>query len=648
MINNKNNFKNVPAAAPKQIDGKILTPVVISDLTGINPTDTIYVTAYAKHLSDPEDPNSVSSNSYFIKFTVSSDGTYVYGTLVPVAATTSSLNPDYIYELKNFPQATSVPNTSGETAYIVYIPVCASFRMYFSVNNYMRLQINDTLNIGSPIQKYSDPNYYILYDKAEGTFLKNKNAAKNPGKGYLNWNSNMNPTSVDFFDIPITLQLLSLTNGNKPAGQPAFTVGISKPKKEIIKAYQDAVCSLDTSSTKLWGNLVVPFYNDPYSDVRPTQPDGFLRVLSVSGAMKLKKYSFDVNFWNSLEPFPSDYLTNPALDCTSSATKSSFLDKFIEFYSTNALYLGQEGDLAGITYKGTTTKGGTNMTFTDVSSSAGTTITWDLGSNGQNPLTKALLQADVPSYKFTPSNSSAIARNMQNILTSLITTGLMPVCSVLKPTQTNPARTFPYFQDKQVSFWKQSPDPFGGPWFNLYAKVLHENAEPATSDSSLMGRVYAFSFDDQLDLGANIAIADTYKISDNPYFFITLHEVGDIIDSPFTDTNKYDVQFQSLPPGKQISYRQGNSGQWTVIGSRGGKISGVSSNETTPFQIKYVNESHIFNLFLKYLFLLPAKGNSYTKEDADILLGIDILPLTGKSSLTENQSFLVAFPNIPV
>ena len=131
-------------------------------------------------------------------------------------------------------------------------PPIISGRCWLSIGQPLSVPIWDLGFIGPAFNAATDPNYNIIFDKFEFTYESNNTIF-------------CNTTSVDYFGLPITAKL----TGNK-----SQTVGISVPRNQVFKAFQETppfdslICTVDNTQLRILAPqkdpAFAPTYFDPY------------------------------------------------------------------------------------------------------------------------------------------------------------------------------------------------------------------------------------------------------------------------------------------------------------------------------------------------------------------------------------------------
>lgn len=291
--------------------------------------------------------------------------------------------------------------------YTMVLPNIISGRVYISLNKKLKMPIvkSDTGNFGiahpSPYNS-TDPSYDLFFDKVEFTYIGN--------------NTWTNPTAVDFFNLPLSIE------------QNGKNYGLTAPRKDIIAG---VIESFDKAPNKAWQKLIVK--NDK-GDV--------LRILAPGR---------DNNY------FDKNYLTG---------TPYSWVDDVWDYYKTHTLLI-DASELKGNPaaprlgdYIFTGKVVGNNFIFTNKSGDH----TQIIGKPESNPFFLGA-QGEFNAQNNTPR--AIIARN----LSAAWCVGLLPA-----PTGTLLNRE--YYLKNQNKFYTENPllspaSKLNGPYYNLYGKAIH-------------------------------------------------------------------------------------------------------------------------------------------------------------------------------
>ncbi len=155
---------------------------------------------------------------------------------------------------------------------ILFLPPQVSGRLYFSLSNATQ---TEGLQFGSVAPNFSNPtdaNYEVVFDKCEYTYTQGENPV-----------ISCNATSVDFFSIPINLQLL---DGSKEFANISHSSGLTQKREAVMDNIMKKFQSAGKSSE--WQKL--------YIHSGEKDPNKIIRVLSPNKSMVPPKPSFDPNY----------------------------------------------------------------------------------------------------------------------------------------------------------------------------------------------------------------------------------------------------------------------------------------------------------------------------------------------------------------
>ena len=579
------------------------------------------------------------------------------GVLYPVPATSSTYSPNYSYPL------TDLPNSStGANDYLVYGPNFNGVRVYFSIKSPMYLQTDTLSATTNQIQPptyfaFYDPNYNNLYETVELTFFPRGGEGTSSD---IPWTASVNTTEVDAFGLPIKIGYFSYN----PASPTAITPLIQNPnalpsgfgvggasgsttRSGVLNYVTTQLAAQDLTGAAVWPRLAIPFYSDPYAG---SGLQTYLRVLSPKQSLGnaanptntgglTNQHIAAVNGTNpttfrnyNYPPFPADYLTATTYGDTNSFAR----DLFSYYTSGRKLYISTGGQTPTV-YEGVTTGTTPNqvLTFTGIS-----------GPNTGNVC--VLNQSDINTFKMY-SGSQLMSGGADGLLLGfylgdVFTVGFLPspigtLNSSFPPAIPINVTDAITWQPAFIPRYYTAQDSLsGGPWMDLYAKLLHSVAVRTTVSGDLngVGLCYGYDFDDSLGISGTITPAATTLNSVNPYLGITLGAIDTTIPNPYSDTNTYTVTF-TFPTSSSLQYQQG-SGAWNNVTS-GTPIGGLTSNSSNPLKIRYTNNQgpfayHEYIVYLYYQFLQPV--GSYNSSDRSVIDSTSITPNSGVTSFTIN------------
>jgi hypothetical protein len=570
-------------------------PIVFQNNTGL-PAAQVYVTFQGINAAN-------QGSQQFMTF----DPKTSLGSFVTPSGNLLSAN--YSVQLSNVPQVQGLPGS-----YLFYIPLTISGRVYVTLNQPLFVAVSGTspFSVLDPfVTKYSDPNYYTIYDKWEFTFISSGQSAPN-----LEWQGNINTSGVDFFGISSEIEFLSYPSGNllqtfDPTQVNDGPTSFSKGRQTLLTTF---VTGLTTANNAVaWSKLALPFLSDPYNALSSTPTH--LRILNPGFSIQNPPDSYGGSvpfFQNPTAGFPSDYLQNAV------TYGENYIDKWFGYYNSTGRSLTINQDIIAnpFTYSGTSAGASPTQTFTLTATSQPT---------------ETLAQASVTSTQFfTGASFPFIPANtvLSEFVGGTFEVGLFNTTTVPIISQANlRAHAGTYY----------SNPPFmstAGPWYDLYAQLLHSQGLVPSYSTTNVGAVYASPYDDLLGINSSIAVKNptNYVTVPNPYVNIILNG-GNTIPS-ITDSGTISVTFQLSVPSSTIQYRAGNSGQYISISS------GVPVNISSfPLEVAYVsgNSSGVtryYTIYLKYQNIQPtiSPATQYNSSDQGIVQTTTIFPTDASAS----------------
>lgn len=477
-----------------------------------------------------------------------------------------TLSSTYSYPLS------SLPGKTGHRYFYVPQPFISA-RVYFSMNYPLLFAVgldNQTqkATIVDPSSfSPSDPNYYTLYDKFEFTYNP-----PTPGA-----NLYVNPTAVDFFSLPIYLEMANALPGS--LAESGINLSRSSVFQDIDSIFNPA------PADEQWKLLSLPFYVDPYATT-PTELTE-LRVVSPGNASAPGSTAV-----NPSHAFPSDYLSNAA------TYGFDYIDNLWSFYAIPgntlridakeiAIFFGPGPDSPSYPdyyYFSGVVNGSDQFVFTNYTND----YTWTMEKpTSCYPFFAGAGFVDSGSTNNTPG--AIIVRQ----LTSGFDVGLLPVNFAMGSFLDKS-----YFEANKSNYYTSNPQwgnagADNGPFYDLYSKALH----------SFGFSIYTFAYDDALGQdGTLIGNVETLQSS----VTVTLPPVDTPIPDPFADNTVYTVTIQAAGDNP-VQYRNSVNGEW--IDATSVPFGGIVSNQTTPFQLKLKNNrgiEDIVTLYLKYNIVVPS------------------------------------------
>jgi hypothetical protein len=383
---------------------------------------------------------------------------------------------------------------------ILYINPLVSGRVYFSLSsktNPMGLQFGSA---APSFTNTSDPNYNVRFDKCEYTFT-----------GGASPNISCNATAVDFFSLPIQLQVI---DGSKSFAPVSHSSGLSQTRETVINKILDTFASAGESTE--WEKLILP--------TGETTADSIIRVLSTKNGIAV--FGFDDNYLTDLSFDYLDYLWSNAMSFYQNAGGAN------KVYIQMPIGAGDAPANGSRVYEADFTTAPDTIIFTQVLPTVETDQLILSAPTTTAPTTTDTLFQALPLYNIADGQNAAHPGDVQQ-LSQLFSEAI--ICGMLPrniPDMTVPLRTVPPGSagNKNVnpnngnekdsptdthqtnnlastyehinSFYQFNKDletgtiPLAGttastgPWFDLYGGSIHNIEGPAT------GLVYTYGFDE--------------------------------------------------------------------------------------------------------------------------------------------------------
>lgn len=472
---------------------------------------------------------------------------------------------DFMFQLDTMQGYNAVTNEIN-----LQIPHVQSGRAMMSINYPLTININDTLGVYTfvppNVNNTTDPSYNIIFDKFEFTFNNTITTNAPHGTFYIN------PTAVDFFALPISLE-----SSSKNSGAPK---GASRPG--MLDTIQNTLQNYDKTSTKIWDTLVV---KDPSTGT-------VLRVASPTLAP-----GFDTSYLHSptlgydyISSLISYYQNDTVLiDCSQLDVKT---DQIFDYYGIKPT----EDSLAYI-FTGTINQ---NEEF----------VFWN-NPDTLSAIRDTIFMADVKSNDFfgpgqapfdTPNKM--VKSILVESLTSAFSVGLLPV-------ENNTLLSKAYFHSRSNDYYTTNSfiptaQKNTGPWYDLYAQAIH----------STKAVIYAFAFDDVLAQDGTISSSD---LSDT--ISIRLGEIGNVqIPNPEDSYLVQAVQVDSIVPFNCVDSLCTVKAYWNIpdkqspnakyfLGLSGGQFS-IAIDSVIKLQSNYLvpydQDSTSLTIHQKYLGVNPS------------------------------------------
>ncbi|MDN3506678.1 MAG: beta-1,3-glucanase family protein [Simkaniaceae bacterium] len=383
---------------------------------------------------------------------------------------------------------------------ILFVNPIVSGRIYFSLSdaaNPMGLQFG---SLAPSFTNTSDPNFSVRFDKCEYTYT-----------GGDSPNISCNATAVDFFSLPIQLQVLDGSKGFAPVSHAS---GLSQTRETVInKIISDFAAAGESTE---WEKLFLP--------TGATSADSIIRVLSAKNGILV--FGFDENYFTNLTFDYLDYLWTNAMSFYQNGSGTNKL--FIQM----PIGAGDAPANGSRVYEADFTTAPDTIVFTQVLPSIGTDQLILSAPTTTGTTTTSLLFQALPLYNIADGDNSSHPGDVQQI-SQLFSEAI--ICGMLPrniPDKTVPLRTVPpgshgnanvnpnngNVNDSPTdanqknnlastfehinSFYQFNAEletgtiPLAGttastgPWFDLYGSAIHNLEGPAT------GLVYTYGFDE--------------------------------------------------------------------------------------------------------------------------------------------------------
>jgi Beta-1,3-glucanase len=413
---------------------------------------------------------TAAANNCVLRLSYSAQRKAQIASLVPINGQTNSRQYTYpIDSLQGYD-----PQTQSIT---IYIPHLQSGRCEISLNYALYMPpiqdpVAKTWSLQAPsISNVSDPNYDIIYDKFEFSF----DTTKTTGCLYIN------PTAVDFFSIPIQMQIGTNTSGANP----------TTTRDQFITQMQTTITANDKSPNQTWSTLLVK---------------------DKSGKTTLRLAT----------PYLTTAFDSFYLD-PQSGNKFNYINALTQYYTNNTVQvscaeLNQKGFEVFDKYKQTPMQNPGAYLFTGQIVN-GNQWVFQNTPGGTLSVMKCIINMDSLNTEnffgpgtgqFATPNKTVRSVIVKNI-SAAFTAGLLPAPN---GTLINSV----YLNNAVHPFYQNNPNlnaPAGtGPWYNLYTQAVH----------SAIPIIYAFAYDDVLGQDGTLTSRDSTKP-----VILTIGNMGNII-----------------------------------------------------------------------------------------------------------------------
>ena len=592
------------------------TPLVITNRSGLS-ADHLYVIGKGQKVDD--------LNALFLEPDLT---TGICSLVSP--STNNSADPNISVKLSSLPSA-------GPDSYFLYVPQMISGRFYISVDRplYMktgtRSEQGETITtIDDPSQTTTqDPNYYTLYQNFEFTLDKS-------------YELYANVSNVDFFSLPLQLSSHTFPSGDLyPTLDNLTVVGYpeTSSRSSILQGLKNETnqtltpSNFDTKLKKNWNKLSVPFYKNPYESNPSVITD--LRYVSAKTSIALEKgYLFKGGNTSATTFFDKDYLSN---------FENSYYSALFEYYSN-----GKKLDFKifpaqneSATYSLTADSSSLILNLSLVQKTGGEAAPKIIKIDLNNLSTEALLGGDVGVWVkenvFNPNKPDPWQTEISKAISALFTAGFLPY-DLKDPNDPSKLAQPVLINDTFLSKFRSQlftnpSDLKGGPWFNVYDKVVHKFLVKTGG----VGLGYAFDYDDLLGIAGLLHVrvqTDGVLNPDQPYSILTLGPIDTVIPDPTVDFGPYSLTINPKAADSNdilIEYTKGDHTEKTYIpvdSSSPVTIGGLKNEFKVLFK-QEGDETLEYIVYPKYQLVLPVKTR-YNEQDVKFMNGIVFTHATDK------------------
>lgn len=566
---NDNDHPN-PPIPPPLITGYFAIQLI--NTTGLS-DDRLFVIVKGQH--------TVTVQSYIL-FGSNGKGTYA-----DVSDTSQPFSPNYCKKFSELPG-------HNHNRYIYVPQPLTSARVYFSIDYPLYMSnvknVHNLWTIVDPAAfNLNDPNYYTFFDKLEFSY--------GVPAALPNANLYVDPTAVDYFSLPISIQLINPLSSLSQSGLPIARATVFNSVQNIFNTY-------DKTSGHVWSKLFLTYVANPFND--PTVLANLRIVSPRSSINNTAGLSANPN-----HAFPNDYLVNSA---TYGFDYVNDIWNFYDDAGTNRLRIDANEIQSGpptddYRYVGSVIGG--VFTFNSVSG-GGPTPTWTM----QKPT--GPIYSTFPFFAGAGFNDDGEVNNTAGAIivrqfTAAFDVGILPI----NFTAGNYMTQAYFISQKNLNKYYTintewgAPGANNGPFYDLYSKAIHSFSHP----------LYSFAYDDELGQDGTL---NTNVEQKNSYLIVTLSNVNLPIPNPYNDpTNNYSVEI-AYNPGRPVTYRNSTSGPFLSL-TNPQTITNITSNSTKPLQIKVAPGNEIYTIYLKYGIVIPPT------PDFTTALGI-VITQTGATS----------------
>lgn len=494
------------------------------------------------------------------------------GTYADVTDISQPFSPNYCKRFSELPG-------QNNNRYMYVPQPLTSARVYFSIDYPLYMSnVKNVHNLWTIVDpsafSLNDPNYYTFYDKIEFSY--------DIPAALPNANLYVDPTAVDFFSLPIAIQLINPLSTLTQSGLPIA-------RATVFTSVQNTFNTYDTTTGHEWSKLFLTYVANPFNN--PTVLAN-LRVVSPRSSINNTVGPSA----NPLHAFPNDYLTNATYGFNYVNDVWNFYDSSLH---TNTLRIDATelmpvgGTPSDFQYVGTVDHATGVFTFNSLTGGH----TWTM----QKPT--GPVYSTFPFFAGAQFNDDGEANLTPGAIivrqfTAAFDVGILPI----NFTAGNYMTQAYFISQKNLNRyympnleWPTS----NGPFYDLYSKAIHSFKDINNNSYPL----YSFAYDDELGQDGTL---NTNVEQKNSYLIVTLSNVDLPIPNPYNDPiTNYQVTI-SYAPARLVSYRNSTSGAFTNLSSNPQTLTNITSNSTTPLQIKVAPGNEIYTIYLKYGIVIPS------------------------------------------
>ena len=441
--------------------------------------------------------NPSTNNTCMVQFS-NAGGKYV-GTLVDSTSAAFSVNLnslEYSYLLSSLPQQNGQP--------VLYVPPISNATLYLSVGYQMGLLTANGSSYGIQTPQpftTTDANYYHLYDSSI----------------FFTIGTDLNFQSLGILDYSLPISsIVSMNNGTS-----VQYAGLNIPRNTMLTSYSTAVAGIANAAAQTqWDKLLLSFTSA--SGTGATE----LRLASTLSAMGFQSSPFDPSYLiNNSGTYGADWAST-VFDVTNVYFDVSALPPPAGEVYTTYLYTGVTGG---------------NLVFTS-QGTAGIDVTIPYPFSNSFPFLNA---SATGSDSFSAAGDPLAAPLICNLLSTGFVTGLFPAADT---SSSNPfGNNYAALANVNNQIYQENSafPAMSGPWYDLYAAVLHDAAQ---------GSPY-FNFEaDTVDtfVGFFSPIVVPNNSDSQPSVFVVLNDCTSTVIPNFADSTMYSVLIANNPSNTNV------------------------------------------------------------------------------------------------